>query len=81
MGPYEKYGDFKRPDGTVLKCFDPALFLDTDGKVYVYYSGGAEKGIYGAELDRSDIRKLVNEPVHFFAYNPAHSWENQGSFN
>ncbi|MEJ7678620.1 MAG: family 43 glycosylhydrolase [Segetibacter sp.] len=59
MGPYEKYGDFKRPDGAELKCFDPALFKDDNGKIYLYYSGASERGIYGAELDKKDIQQLL----------------------
>lgn len=81
MGPYVKYGDFTRPAGTAYKAFDPALFKDTDGRIYLYFSGAREKGIYGVELDRKDLRKMLTDTVHLFHFEPAHRWENQGASN
>ncbi len=80
-GPYVKYGDFTRPAGTPYKAFDPALFKDTDGRIYLYYSGAREKGIYGVELDRKDLRKMRTDTVHLFHFEPEHRWENQGATN
>lgn len=39
-GPFEFYGHIHYPDGTTLSeklPFDPAVFVDDDGRVYLYY--------------------------------------------
>ncbi len=39
-GPFEFYGHVHKPDGTVFKeyfPYDPSVFVDNDGKVYLYY--------------------------------------------
>ena len=61
--------------------FDPAFFVDEDDRVYLYYAGGGGGGIYGAELDPTDVRKLLAPAEHFFRFEKPHIWERYGSRN
>jgi hypothetical protein len=81
LGPWEYIGDFKDDSGKAIKVFDPMVFQDDDGRVYLYYSGRSTKGIYGVELDRKDPTKFLAAPTHFFQFNSAHTWERFGSAN
>jgi xylan 1,4-beta-xylosidase len=72
--------------------FDPAVFVDDvdggggdddddDGRVYLYYAGGSTAGVYGVELDPTDLRKLLGTPKHFFRFETTHIWERYGNWN
>jgi hypothetical protein len=58
---------------------DPELFLDDDGRLYLYY-GSSERGpISGVELDPADGFKVVRGPVECIAGDPANrGWEVYG---
>lgn len=64
LGSFEFFGDFLDENGRRLErerdpgrgwadggVFDPAIFVDSDNRVYLYYAGGATDGVYGVELD------------------------------
>jgi xylan 1,4-beta-xylosidase len=61
---------------------DPELFLDDDGRIYLYY-GSAEHGpISGVELDPADRFKVVRGPVECTAGDPGtRGWEVYGEDN
>ena len=82
-GKFEYYGKVKHPDGAYLGtrpgdpyCFDPGMFTDDDGRIYLYlgFSPTPEKrtpenfgvakadGGYVVELD-SDMLTIKSEPV------------------
>jgi len=95
LGPFEFFGDFidehghrleRRLHGACGGCedggvFDPAVFVDDDSRVYLYYAGGGTDGVYGVELDRNDLRKFAGPYEHFFRFEPSHVWERYGSRN
>jgi len=85
LGPFEYYGDFTDENGQRLNgvgnVFDPMIFIDEDNRVYLYFSGHSINGIYGAELDSSDVRKLLGPAKHFFRFEPSHIWERYGNRN
>ena len=81
LGPWEFLGDFTDNQGKRFSPFDPMIFVDDDGRVYFYYSGGSTKGIYGVELDPKDLTHFAGAPVHFFSFEPAHIWERFGDAN
>jgi xylan 1,4-beta-xylosidase len=94
LGPFEFFGDFVDEHGQRLESerdpgrgwedegvFDPALFVDDDGRVYLYYAGGSTDGIYGVELDPADLRKFLGTPEHFFRFETTHIWERYGNWN
>ena len=92
LGPFEFFGDFVDEDGRRLErelcngcedggVFDPAVFVDGDGRVYLYYAGGYTVGVYGVELDRTDLRKFAGPYKHFFRFETSHIWERYGSRN
>jgi len=61
---------------------DPALFLDDDGRLYLY-SGSAENGpISAVELDLADHFKVLRGPVDCIGGDPANrGWEVYGEDN
>ncbi len=75
VGPYTYVGDIKDNTGKTMLLFDPMSFLDTDGRLYMYYSGRHTDGIWGVELDPKDITHFRTAPKHLFTFNPAHRWE------
>ena len=95
LGPFEFFGDFVDEHGHRLEgdlhaacggcedggVFDPAVFVDDDDRVYLYYAGGGTDGVYGVELDRTDLRRFAGPYEHFFRFEPAHVWERYGSRN
>ena len=69
-------------EGKVRGDQDPALFLDDDGRVYLYY--GCQEGgpISGVELDPANHFAELGKPVDFFGKNPEHhGFERTGSRN
>lgn len=81
LGDFESIGYFVLPSGEkLLRCYDPMLFSDDDGRLYLYYSTG-EPVIYGVEVDSDDPRQLLSEPELFIKFNPDNVWERNGEDN
>lgn len=81
LGPFRSLGPIKRPDGTTLTktIFDPQLFSDDDGKLYLYYH---EKGLLlGTRLSSIDPTQMVTEPKSLAGYRPQQEWERYGEYN
>ena len=89
LGPFDYLGDFILPDGTSLKPTDPALFVDDDGRLYLYYFSSRqtdEKYVFisqtlGAELKADDPRVFVDEPLVLCALNTENEWERFGEYH
>ena len=59
LGPWTYLGDLKDTSGKTMHLFDQMTFVDTDNRVYMYYSGMHTNGIWGVELDRKDLTHFV----------------------
>ncbi|WP_328475014.1 family 43 glycosylhydrolase [Actinoplanes sp. NBC_00393] len=67
-------GDWEVVPGEVA-FWDPNLFQDDDGRVYLYEGCSANTPIRGVELNRQTLRRL-GEPVPLIHGNPQeHGWE------
>ncbi len=81
LGPFESIGRFTLPDGRELeRCYDPMVFSDDDGRLYLYYSTGLPE-VLGVELDSEEPTKLLSEPKLLIKYDPSHIWERGGEDN
>jgi len=61
---------------------DPALFLDDDGKVYLYYYGAPNGPIYGVELDPINGFQTVGKPFAcLYGDYENRGWECRGDEN
>jgi len=78
---WEYIGDFKDEKGGKLLPFDPATFLDGDGRLYLYYSGRRTDGIYGVQLNRQDLTRFAGPARKLWTFNPNHVWERYGDSN
>ena len=68
--------------GTVRRDQDPDLFLDDDGRVYLYYGCHEGGPISGVELDPANQFAEIGKPVDFFWKDPEHhGFERTGSRN
>jgi len=77
-----KEGRWKRlAETAILPHWDPDLFLNDDGRLYLYYGSSNEFPIKVAEYDRSTFRP--KSVVHdLFGLNPeVHGWERFGMNN
>jgi hypothetical protein len=71
-----------RKVGPARKDVDPALFLDDDGRVYLYYGCSDGGPISGVELDPKNNFQEIGAPVDFIWQNRAvHGWEQGGEAN
>jgi xylan 1,4-beta-xylosidase len=58
--------------------WDPALFQDDDGRLYLYEGCSNRRPIRGVELDRQTFRR-IGRPVDLIASHPQrHGWERPG---
>lgn len=61
---------------------DPALFADTDGRVYFYYGCSNKDPLHAIELDVNNKLNPIGKPVDcIFENNTEHGWERTGDYN
>ncbi len=84
LGPFVSLGDWKNTptvsDGW-NDAFDMDIFIDDDGKPYLYYPGRGVSGIYVVALDPNDLTRFVGKPRHLFGFTNSHLWERYGEMN
>jgi xylan 1,4-beta-xylosidase len=84
LGPFVSLGPWKNP-GWVAEgwngAFDIDIFVDDDGKPYLYYPGRGVSGIFVVPLDPNDLTKFAGKPKHLFAFDSSHVWERYGEMN
>ena len=89
-GPFEELGDLILPDGTHFCPLDPGIFVDDDGRIYLYEVGfrpvkGLKFGItriIGYELDQENPRKVVRGPAVVLEIDPGNNiYERFGQYN
>lgn len=81
LGPWQPMGNIVDENGRRFVPFDPMLYRDDDGRVYLYWSGREGRGIFGVELDPADLTKFKGPRTHLFKYEPSHVWERYGDLN
>lgn len=81
LGPWTYIGDIKDASGKSVRLFDPMTFVDTDGRVYMSYSGMHVDGIWGVELDDNDVTHFRGSPAKLIKFDPSHKWERYGDNN
>lgn len=68
-------------DGFPARAWDPAFFLDADGRLYLYYGSSQRFPIRGCEIDRATLHP-IGEPVDLIhAHGERHGWERFGEHN
>jgi len=70
-------GVFEELPGT-FPFWDPNLFQDDDGRVYLYWGCSNETPIHGVELDRTTLRPLGDPVDLIHGDHVAHGWEWKG---
>lgn len=86
LGEFKFLGDFILPNGDPFCPIDPALFVDDDGRLYLYgffYGQEIRKnviptGTYGVELDPNNPKRLLTEPITLFTFDSKNEWERFG---
>jgi len=77
-----KKGIWKKAAEIGPYMLDPALFLDDNGKVYLYYGGSPNGPIYGAELDPDNNFQTMGEPFAcLYGDHKNRGWECRGDDN
>jgi xylan 1,4-beta-xylosidase len=61
---------------------DPALFLDDDNRLYLYWGCSDKEPLYGVELDMQNNFEPIGEPQPLtWAKTMQYGWENPGDYN
>jgi xylan 1,4-beta-xylosidase len=92
LGPYQLLGEWKDEKGQPWKgqaksgvawqnAFDVDMFVDDDGKPYLYFPGRSVTGIYVVPLNPDNLSQFAGAPKHLFGFVPSHKWESWGEFN
>ncbi|MBN1950265.1 MAG: family 43 glycosylhydrolase [Bacteroidales bacterium] len=65
-----------------IPLWDPALFLDDDGRLYLYWGCSDRNPLYGVELDYAANFSFIGQPVTLKYPNPGQfGWEVPGDYN
>ena len=73
-GPFVSIGPLHDENGREVYVYDPMLFSDTDGSLYLYCGSGG--GIKGARLESNNPAQLITPLVTMFEMNTLeHPWE------
>lgn len=60
---------------TPFAFWDPALFCDDDGRVYLYWGCGNSDPIFGVELDQNTFLPIGEKVPLFDSHTEIHGWE------
>ncbi|MBJ6142076.1 family 43 glycosylhydrolase [Hymenobacter sp. BT559] len=70
----------KAADPFPVSAWDPDLFLDDDGRLYLYYGSSNEFPLYGVQLSRKTYQPL-GQPTPLFKLNDAQfGWQRFGEY-
>ena len=62
--------------------WDPALFVDADNRLYLYWGSSNENPIYGVELDCNNNFAFIGSPKELiYAHPSVYGWETPGDYN
>jgi xylan 1,4-beta-xylosidase len=91
LGPYEVLGEWTDASGKPFAgtgngrpwngAFDVDIFVDVDGKPYLYYPPRSIEGIDVVPLDPEHLNRFAGPPRRLFKFNSAHVWERYGEMN
>jgi xylan 1,4-beta-xylosidase len=56
-------------------AWDPAFFLDDDGRLYLYFGSSNDKPIYGQEIDRHTFEPIGERHELIQLHDDVHGWE------
>ena len=62
-------------------AWDPAFFLDDDGRLYLYFGSSNDKPIYGVELDRKSFAPIGERRELMRLDDEQHGWQRFGEAN
>jgi xylan 1,4-beta-xylosidase len=62
-------------------AWDPALFLDDDGRIYLYHGSSNLYPIYGWEIDRKTLQPIGKHQELIRLDDEVHGWERFGEYN
>jgi xylan 1,4-beta-xylosidase len=62
-------------------AWDPALFLDDDGRIYLYYGSSNFYPLYGWEIDRKTLQPIGDHQETIRLHDDIHGWERYGEYN
>lgn len=77
-GPFRSLGPVEHPNDGSPDYFDPMLFADDDGRLYLYFGCTADRGIWGLELNAANPRRIVQPARQLVKYDSkTWPWERQ----
>lgn len=65
-------------DSFQVGAWDPALFLDDDGRLYIYFGSSNTYPLYGQEIDRNRLQPLGERKELIRLHDDVHGWERFG---
>jgi xylan 1,4-beta-xylosidase len=91
LGPYELVGDWTDASGKPFAgiangrewkgAFDVDIFVDDDGKPYLYFPARSTEGIDAVPLDPQHLNRFLAPPRRLFGFDRSHVWERYGEMN
>lgn len=68
-------------DNFAVGAWDPAFFVDDDGKLYIYWGSSNVYPIYGQEIDRKTFQPKGLWTELITLHDDVHGWERFGEYN
>jgi xylan 1,4-beta-xylosidase len=62
-------------------AWDPALFLDDDGRIFLYHGSSNLYPLYGWEIDRKTLQPIGEHKELIKLHDDMHGWERFGEYN
>ena len=62
-------------------AWDPGLFLDDDGKIFLYHGSSNFYPLYGWEIDRKTLQPIGEHRALIKLHDEIHGWERFGEYN
>jgi xylan 1,4-beta-xylosidase len=82
MSTNPRVDDWKeRVDSFKVAAWDPSLFLDDDGKIYLYYGSSNLYPMYGQEIDRATFGPVGARHELISLHGDVNGWERFGEHN
>lgn len=82
MSTHPKQNEWKEAvDSFQAGAWDPALFLDDDGRIYLYHGSSNLYPIYGWEIDRKTLQPVGEHRELIRLHDDIHGWERFGEYN